>query len=503
MTKPKPRPARAVDAVQEALDRQAKSRADRKPIEIVKAAICAYQAYCFSRQNDSGELESPDRAGLRRGTQASVDRLLFNVNYWRSAYEDRIAEACSNVLDADEQASLLNGISAWNSHTMRLNTLSQADVRAIFERFCPPFSINARHGGADRAGSGKGPVHDFKLLARKVELLHPELADALEQIVADIDEEARVYEGYDTGPALDALYDLLPAWCLQDTIELVRATWWNDVDVMALVADRLCERFIELGFAQSLCSYFLDVMRESIDNYSRTVSSEESPLRNEPLPHLVKLVHDARSDHPNYEIEGYGEKLPAWLDSKEQLIWNTIVCAIYDPMHARPLLVDDLALLPVEGKPTGTDVITDLAQRAYQRYLATRRESGISPEFETYESQPESLRFSGLARIESIPHMLEVLGFRIVPLSSCYPEQRIDRFRASEVECLAILEHRRWFAERTDSGWTYAPVKNVEAKQSPYLVDWDDLPDRAREWNRSVARDIPALLASVGLAISN
>jgi len=43
---------------------------------------------------------------------------------------------------------------------------------------------------------------------------------------------------------------------------------------------------------------------------------------------------------------------------------------------------------------------------------------------------------------------------------------------------------------------------NTPQKRSPYLVDWDDLPDRAREWNRSAARDIPTLLASVGLAIS-
>ena len=32
--------------------------------------------------------------------------------------------------------------------------------------------------------------------------------------------------------------------------------------------------------------------------------------------------------------------------------------------------------------------------------------------------------------------------------------------------------------------------------------NWDDLPDRAKEWNRKTVRDIPTLLENVGLAIS-
>ena len=44
MTKPKPRPKRAVDAVAASLRREMEKRPDGlKPIEIVKIAICAYQ----------------------------------------------------------------------------------------------------------------------------------------------------------------------------------------------------------------------------------------------------------------------------------------------------------------------------------------------------------------------------------------------------------------------------------------------------------------------------
>ena len=102
----------------------------------------------------------------------------------------------------------------------------------------------------------------------------------------------------------------------------------------------------------------------------------------------------------------------------------------------------------------------------------------------------------------SIPNKLETLGYEIVPDGGCYPDQRVTALTPSEIECLAVLEHRRWVAERTKAGWSYGAERNVEAKTSPYLVPWEDLPERAREWNRSAIRNIPALLAAENLAIA-
>ena len=41
----------------------------------------------------------------------------------------------------------------------------------------------------------------------------------------------------------------------------------------------------------------------------------------------------------------------------------------------------------------------------------------------------------------------------------------------------------------------------MERRRSPYMVPWEELPDRAKEWNRSAVRSIPSLLASVNLAV--
>ena len=63
-------------------------------------------------------MESPDRVNLRRGTQSAVDRLLFNANYWRAAYENRIVVACTNPANAQ---ACLASVSVWTAHPLKLN----------------------------------------------------------------------------------------------------------------------------------------------------------------------------------------------------------------------------------------------------------------------------------------------------------------------------------------------------------------------------------------------
>ena len=522
MTKPKPRPQRAVDAIREALARESAKRQDElKPIEIVKIAICAFQDHSHATEErgagDSAKVESSDRIGLRRGTQASVDRLIFNANYWLAAYEDRIVTACS----PQDAPYLLKAVTVWGTHTVKLNTMSLEEAQATFERFCPPFATNRRKGsvggtlsyktrkdavGKSRAkAAGKGPVVAFREAAESVTHTDSNESHGIRKVADEMCAEAAAYEELPAASALDAFYSLLPVWCLRDEIPLVAGAWWNDEDVMHLVADELRLRFLKIGYGDAPSQYFHDSLLEAIDAYQRDVSAIASPLSKLPVPQLISLVHDAREARPDFETEGYGRALPAWLAAKEQLVWNAIVCALYGPGSARPLLATSPALPSQQsqvGNMTKADVITDLARASFMRYRTDRVESGVRRDYSSFYDQPADLRNSGIEHVKSIPEKLAVLGYEIVPDGSCYPDQRVNSFTPSEVECLAILEHRRWIHEREMSGWTYAQTRDVQAKTSPYLVPWEDLPDRAREWNRSAIRNIPKLLAAENLAIA-
>lgn len=504
MARKRPRAARAVDAVLMSLERELDKRgSDMKPIEIVKMAISSYQAFAFAEDaehgNASADVESQDSADLRRGTQAAIDRLLFNANYWRAAYEQRIVAACARAEDA---RACLQAISVWTAHTMKLNTLSPDETVAAFERFCPPFKLNNRRGSHDSGRSGKGPLPDF---ARAIDeaAAHepPESVQALRAILADMEAEAATYEELAQQGSLNALFAILPAWCLQNRVDLITGTWWDDHDVMSAIIDALHARFLDLGFSEATCRYFLDSCYEALDAYHRDLTGDAQPYCDQAIPEIIDLIAQAREAHPSFETDGYGSELPNWLISKEQLIWNILVCSLYGPASARPLLVDSPGLLADQAYAGKTDVITELARTSFMRYTTDRIASQTDQEFATFASLPTDLRDSSIAYISSIHSKLETLGYEVLPAGSCYPERCVTAFTASEVECLAILEHRRWLKERERAGWRYGEAKDVEAKRSPYIVPWEELPDRAKEWNRSAVRSIPALLGSVNLAV--
>lgn len=498
------RNSRAVDAIQLSINRELEKRGiEMKPIEIVKVAISAYLSFVFSEEKEAessySAFESADKADLRRGTQAAVDRLLFNANYWRAAYEQRIIDACESEEDAQ---TCLQAVSVWTKHTLKLNKLSPDEVVSTFERFCPPFEINNRRGSANKNRAGKGPIPDFEQSIEKVsETESPESIECLNLILADMKSEGKLYESFSSSGTLNALFAVLPAWCLQNKIELVNGAWWDDYDVMSAIINAIHSQFLELGFGDAVCQYFLDSCFEALDAYHRDVSEDSTEYPHLSVTDLVSIVQEARSANPNFETDGYGSELPDWLISKEQLIWNILVGAIFGPASARPLLVDSPDLLSTQGYTEKTDVITDLAKTSFARYSADRAASKLGQEFTSFSSLPTDLKDSSIAYISSINSKLETLGYEILPAGSCYPERCVTSLSDSEIECLAILEHRRWLKERELAGWTYSNKKNVEAKESPYMVPWEELPDRAKEWNRSAVRSIPALLASVNLAV--
>ena len=119
-----------------------------------------------------------------------------------------------------------------------------------------------------------------------------------------------------------------------------------------------------------------------------------------------------------------------------------------------------------------------------------------------WDELDESRRESSRAQARDIATKLRMTGYAVTPLRDFNADS--FRFSDDEVEVLAEAEHARWNRERSADGWKLAPVKNVDRKETPYLVSWPDLlrdyPDIA-EYDRVFVREIPKLLASVGLQV--
>ena len=99
-------------------------------------------------------------------------------------------------------------------------------------------------------------------------------------------------------------------------------------------------------------------------------------------------------------------------------------------------------------------------------------------------------------RVDGIVADLDALGLDLVPLRRWgAPEVELTD---QEVDLLAARDHQRWFDDRTAAGWTHGDVRDDEAKRNPLLVDWGELPDDARAFNRSTARELLPMLARNG-----
>jgi hypothetical protein len=117
-----------------------------------------------------------------------------------------------------------------------------------------------------------------------------------------------------------------------------------------------------------------------------------------------------------------------------------------------------------------------------------RKKSGDTVEANTalvpWEELDEDFKDSNRHQADHRPIKARALGALLAAAGVRAPT-------AEHIEILARMEHRRWSAERILDGWRYAPgPKNVELKTNPTLVPWEQLPEKFKERDREVARDI-------------
>jgi ribonuclease HI len=144
--------------------------------------------------------------------------------------------------------------------------------------------------------------------------------------------------------------------------------------------------------------------------------------------------------------------------------------------------------------------IESIAQAIHERWRQEAIANGESAP--TWQELDESRKHSSRDQARHIPIHLSKIGCALAPLKDW--ETQDFTFTDSEIKVLAIAEHERWNRERIANGWTLAEKKNVEHRQTPYLLPWKQLneqyPDIA-ELDSVFIRAIPAILASAALQI--
>jgi hypothetical protein len=145
-----------------------------------------------------------------------------------------------------------------------------------------------------------------------------------------------------------------------------------------------------------------------------------------------------------------------------------------------------------------------LARAIHQDYVLRQKNLGITresnPSLVPWEELPEHLKESNRRQADDIGKKLKKISCDAKPLTDWDAE--FFQFTSEEIAVLARMEHERWLKERRGEGWSYAPgTKDLERKKSPYLLEWDELPDEIKQYNRDTIKSLPVFLAGVGFQI--
>jgi hypothetical protein len=202
-------------------------------------------------------------------------------------------------------------------------------------------------------------------------------------------------------------------------------------------------------------------------------------LRHEKVPVVVQMTHD----------EGLSTLL-AGRDSE---------AGAYARIHA-------FGLYTLKGKTdlllSGTHEI--LARAIHQEYVDAQKQLGQTPEANPllvpWDELPEALRESNRRQADDIGKKLTAIQCGMEPLTDWNAE--MFSFTPGEVELMASMEHERWLQERCQEGWTFAPgPKNLDCKTNPALLNWEELPEDLKDYNRVAVHSLPVFLAKAGFQI--
>lgn len=143
-------------------------------------------------------------------------------------------------------------------------------------------------------------------------------------------------------------------------------------------------------------------------------------------------------------------------------------------------------------------VARDVIYPAWVREVTSR---GRTPEYASFDDQPELLQESNRDQARDIPAKVRALGYRIAAIGKSGGAGRVTAFAPAEAEYLAYLEHRRWMEERLRNGWTWGEKRDDARRTHPDLVPYDELSEASKALDRLAVGSLLTVLEEAGLGV--
>jgi voltage-gated potassium channel Kch len=172
---------------------------------------------------------------------------------------------------------------------------------------------------------------------------------------------------------------------------------------------------------------------------------------------------------------------------------------LFDALGGRLRLVD-VSAAGCDPALIDDGLTEQLARACHQHYLTAALQAGTpvdsAPALVAWDGLGDEYREACRAQIVDLGHKLSLIGCLLGPRHIDAPQ---FAFQPDELEYLAELEHQRWIANRLQTGWTWGPVRDDEARAHPSLVPWKELSTTERNKDRAAVLTIMPMLADAGL----
>ena len=109
-----------------------------------------------------------------------------------------------------------------------------------------------------------------------------------------------------------------------------------------------------------------------------------------------------------------------------------------------------------------------------------------------WENLPENIRNANRAVADHFDIKMRAVGCKVV-LEGVGAEVQLS---PNEIEILAIMEHQRWWADRSINGWTFAEVRDDINRLHPNMVPYEELSNADKQKDRDSVLQMIEILGS-------
>lgn len=137
------------------------------------------------------------------------------------------------------------------------------------------------------------------------------------------------------------------------------------------------------------------------------------------------------------------------------------------------------------------------AKIIFNNYNQLNQSLGYGIDYAEWDTVPLTLQLSNIRQASQIFERLAASG-RVIRSGEGTSDAFCEEGVLSEIERLAADEHDSWSCERAASGWTPClGKKNVENKKTPCFLEFDDLSEELKEYDRAAVRNCIEILEKV------